>query len=102
MESPVVFEVVLSDGETQVVRGANGYVQEGPLTTFFSSPRSRAQIDSRSERLGSFRTAEIRRIVRREIEDVGLRAVPDGPDDGYGHYTFSAGAGAGAAGPAAQ
>jgi hypothetical protein len=91
MESPVVFEVVLSDNETQVIRGANGYAQEGPLTTFFSSPRSRAQIDSRSERLGSFRTADIRRIVRRELEEVGLRAVPDEADDGYGHYVFEAG-----------
>src|SRR5436305_11222434 len=98
MESTVVYEVVLNDGVSEVIRGANGYVQEGPLTTFFSSPRSRAQIDSRSERRGSFRTAEIRRIVRREIEDVGLRAVPDGPDDGYGHYTFSAGSGAGGRG----
>jgi hypothetical protein len=88
MENPVVFEVVLADGQTELIRGANGYVQEGPLTTFFSSPRSRAQIDSRSERVGSFRTAEIRRIVRRDIEEIGLRAVPDGPDDGYGHYTF--------------
>jgi hypothetical protein len=91
MESPVVFEVVLADGQTEVVRGANGYVQEGPLTTFFSSPRSRAQIDSRSERLGSFRTADIRRVVRREIEAAGLRAVPDGSDDGYGHYVFGRG-----------
>ena len=91
MESPVVFEVVLSDGETQVVRGANAYVQEGPLTTFFSSPRSRAQIDSPSERLGSFRTVDIRRIVRRDVEEVGLRAVPDGADDGYGHYVFGTG-----------
>jgi hypothetical protein len=91
MESPVVFEVVLSDGDTQVIRGANAYVQEGPLTTFFSSPRSRAQIDSRSERLGSVRTADIRRIVRREVEEVGLRAVPDGADDGYGHYVFGTG-----------
>jgi hypothetical protein len=90
MESPVVFEVVLADGQTEVVRGANAYVQEGPLTTFFSSPRSKAQIDSRSERLGSFRTAEIRRIVRREFEEVSLRAVPDGADDGYGHYVFGA------------
>ena len=91
MESSVVFEVVLSDGETQVICGANAYVQEGPLTTFFSSPRSRAQIDSRSERLGSFRTADIRRVVRRDIEEIGLRAVPDGADDGYGHYVFGAG-----------
>ena len=87
----MVFEVVLADGEAEVIRGANGYVQEGPLTTFFSSPRSKAQIDSRSERFGSFRTADIRRIVRREIEEVGLRAVPDGADDGYGHYVFGTG-----------
>lgn len=83
-----MFEVFLTDSETQVVRGANAYVQEGPLTTFFSSPRSRAQIDSRSERLGSFRTADIRRIVRREVDEAGLRAVPDGAGDGYGHYVF--------------
>ena len=86
-----MYEVVLNDGVSEVIRGANGYVQEGPLTTFFSSPRSRAQIESRSERLGSFRTAEIRRIVRREVEAVGLRAVPDGADDGYGHYVFGTG-----------
>lgn len=79
----------MADGQTEVVRGANAYVQEGPLTTFFSSPRSKAQIDSRSERLGSFRTTEIRRIVRRELEEIGLRAVPDDVDDGYGHYVFA-------------
>jgi hypothetical protein len=89
MNTAVVFEVVVADGHIEVIRGANGYVQEGPLTTFFSSPRSSAQIDSRSERLGSFRTADIRRIVRREIEEVGLRAVPDGAGDGYGHYVFA-------------
>ena len=89
MESTVVYEVVLNDGVSEVIRGANGYVQEGPLTTFFSSPRSRAQIESRSERLGSFRTAEIRRIVRREVEGGGLRAVPDDADGGYGHYRFA-------------
>jgi hypothetical protein len=88
MVSSVVYEVVLSDEVTEVIHGANGYVQEGPMTTFFSSPRSRAQIESRSERLGSFRTADIRRIVRREVE-AGLRAVPDDVDDGYGHYRFA-------------
>ncbi len=88
MDNTVVYEVVLADGRTEVIRAANGYVQEGPLTTFFNSPRSRVAVDSRSERLGSFRTADIRRIVRREVEAAGLRAVPDGPDDGYGHYSF--------------
>ena len=46
-------------------------------------------VDSRSERLGSFRTADIRRIVRREVEAAGLRAVPDGADAGYGHYSYA-------------
>jgi len=87
----VAYEVVLTDGQTEVVREANGYVQEGPLTTFFNSPRSRVAIDSRSERVASFRTADIRRVLRREIEASGLRAVPDGPDDGYGHYVFGRG-----------
>jgi len=88
----VVYEVVLADGQTEIVMGANGYVQEGPLTTFFHSPRSRVAIDSRADRVGSFRTTDIRRIVRREVETGGLRAVPDGADDGYGHYVFSSGA----------
>jgi hypothetical protein len=41
--------------------------------------------------VGSFRTADIRRIVRRESEATGLRAVPDAVDDGYGHYVFGTG-----------
>lgn len=94
-ENTLVYEVVLADGQTEVIRAANGYVQEGPLTTFFNSPRSRVAVDSRSERLGSFRTADIRRIVRREVEAAGLRAVPDGSDDGYGHYSFATGASGG-------
>jgi hypothetical protein len=93
MEPAVVYEVVLADGATELIQGANGYVPEGPLTTFFNSPRSRAAIDSRAERVGSFRTADIRRIVRQERESGGLRAVPDAVDDGYGHYDFQRGTG---------
>jgi len=33
----VVHDVVLADGEVIEVLGANAYVQEGPLTTFFHS-----------------------------------------------------------------
>jgi hypothetical protein len=91
MEPEVIFEVVLADGASELIQGANGYVPEGPLTTFFHSARSRAAIDSRSERVASFRTADIRRIVRRDEEPVGLRAVPDAVDDGYGHYVFRTG-----------
>ena len=31
----VIHDVVLADGEVIEVSGANAYVQEGPLTTFF-------------------------------------------------------------------
>ena len=75
----VIHDVVLADGEVIEVLGANAYVQEGPLTTFFHSGRSRAAIDSWSERIASFKTTEVRRIIRRLPPT--LRAVPaDGAD----------------------
>jgi len=75
----VIHDVVLADGEVIEVLGANAYVQEGPLTTFFHSGRSRAAIDSWAQRIASFKTTEIRRIVRRSPPT--LRAVPVGGDD---------------------
>src|SRR5207253_4503696 len=75
----VVHDVVLADGEVIEVLGANAYVQEGPLTTFFHSGRSRAAIDSWSERIASFKTTEIRRIIRRHPPT--LRAVPADGDE---------------------
>ena len=36
----VIHDIVLADGEVVEVLGANAYVQEGPLTTFFHSGRS--------------------------------------------------------------
>ena len=73
-----MYDVTLADGAQTEVR-ASGYVQEGPLTTFFSSARRRSTIDSLSERVGSFRTADIRRILRRQPHL--LRAVT-APGDG--------------------
>jgi hypothetical protein len=70
----VIHDVVLADGEVVEILGANAYVQEGPLTTFFHSGRSRAAIDSWAERVASFKTTEIRRIIRRHPPT--LRAVP--------------------------
>jgi hypothetical protein len=79
----VIHEVVLADGEVVEVFGANAYVQEGPLTTFFHSGRSRAAIDSSAERVASFKTTEIRRIIRRHPPT--LRAVPvDGAERAFG------------------
>lgn len=84
----VIHDVVLADGEVVKVFGANAYVQEGPLTTFFrpgffQPGRSRAVIDSRAERVASFKRAEIRRIIRRHPPT--LRAVPvDGAERAFG------------------
>ena len=77
--SDVIHDVVLADGEVIEVSGANAYVQEGPLTTFFHSGRSRAAIDSWAERVASFKTTEIRRIIRRHPPT--LRAVPADGDE---------------------
>lgn len=79
----VIHDVVLADGEVVEVFGANAYVQEGPLTTFFHSGRSRAAIDSWAERVASFKTTDIRRIIRRHPPS--LRAVPvDGAERAFG------------------
>ena len=79
----VIHDIVLADGEVVEILGANAYVQEGPLTTFFHSGRSRAAIDSWAERVASFKTTEIRRIIRRHPPT--LRAVPaDGDERAFG------------------
>ncbi|MCA1843878.1 MAG: hypothetical protein LC792_11985 [Actinobacteria bacterium] len=79
----VIHDIVLADGEVVEIAGANAYVQQGPLTTFLYSGRSQAAIDSRAERVASFKTTEIRRIVRRHRPT--LRAVPvDGDERAFG------------------
>ena len=77
------FQVQLKDGSTEEIVGADTYDQEGPLTTFFHSGRSRAAIDSWAERVASFKTTEIRRIIRRQPPT--LRAIPaDGDERAFG------------------
>jgi hypothetical protein len=61
------FEVVLKDGVTEQIDGADTYDQEGPLTTFFRTSDDRRVIDCWSERLESIRTADIVRIRRTNI-----------------------------------
>lgn len=56
------YEVVTSDGEVEVVAGADTYAQEGPLTTFFRNEAGRRGVDAWSQRLASFRTSEVARI----------------------------------------
>jgi hypothetical protein len=60
------YEVIVGDGSLEVVPGADTYAQEGPLTTFFRTDPGRGIVDSWSERLASFRTADVARIRRLE------------------------------------
>jgi hypothetical protein len=53
------YQVLLSGDRLELVEGADAYVQEGPLTTFFQGRDGRAVLDSWSRRLASFRTADI-------------------------------------------
>lgn len=56
------YEVTLKPDLTEVVEGADAYVQEGPLTTFFQGRDGRAVLDCWARRLASFRTADIVRV----------------------------------------
>lgn len=53
------FCVTLASGRVAQVVGADCYQPEGPLTTFFLSGSSSRTIDVWSERVASFRTADI-------------------------------------------
>ncbi len=59
------YEVVLADGTVEVVDGADTYGQEGPLSTFFRFESGRRVVDCWSERLASYRTADVVCIRRR-------------------------------------
>ena len=60
------YVVTLKDRTTEEVAGADAYQQEGQMTTFFRTDRSRDVVDSWSTRLFSVRTAEILMIRRLE------------------------------------
>ncbi len=63
------YEVTLTDGENELVLAADGYQQEGPLTTFFRGEGGRPVLDSWSVRVASYRTTDISRIRRVEVAD---------------------------------
>ena len=58
----MAYEVTTTEGGVEQVTGADTYVQEGPLTTFFRTDAGRRVVDSWAVRLASFRTSEIARI----------------------------------------
>jgi hypothetical protein len=66
------YEVMLSDGQSELVLAAEGYQQEGPLTTFFRGDFGRPVLDSWSVRVASYRTTDIARIRRVEVVEARL------------------------------
>ena len=57
----MAYEIQLKGTEAEVV-DADGYIQEGVLTTFFQGRDGRAVLDSWAKRIASYRTADIIRI----------------------------------------
>ena len=76
------YEVTLKDRTVETIDGADAYQQEGQMTTFFATRPNRHVVDCWSERVASFRTAEvliIRRVTGSATEiplaDVQLRSA---------------------------
>ena len=65
MAELVRYEVTVADGTVEV-DGADAYAPDGTMTTFYRCRDGRATIDAWATRIASFRTADIRRIVRVE------------------------------------
>ena len=65
MAQPVRYEVTVADGIIDV-DGADAYAPDGAMTTFYRCRDGRHTIDSWATRIASFRTADIRRVVRIE------------------------------------
>ena len=61
----MTFEVVLRDEVVEQIDGADGYAQEGPLTTFFDNGARPGGLGCWSVKLASYRTGDIVRIRRR-------------------------------------
>jgi hypothetical protein len=70
------FVVTLTNHSTEAVSGADAYLQEGQMTTFFRTDDARAVVDSWSTRLFSVRTSEIL-MIRREDEGPDPAAAAD-------------------------
>jgi hypothetical protein len=60
----MAFQVVLADDTVEWVHEADGYQQEGPLTTFFDNASRPGGLGAWSVKVASFRTEQILRIRR--------------------------------------
>ena len=89
LKADVVKADVVKGNVVETVEGADAYVQEGPLTTFFQGRDGRTVLDAWARRLASFRTADIV-CVRWAPPPADLSARADRLGDGL----FRAGGGA--------
>lgn len=62
----VAYEITMRDERVERIEGADAYVQEGQLTTFFRTDPARRIVDCWSVRLASFRTTEVMAVRRLE------------------------------------
>jgi hypothetical protein len=65
----MTFLVRFDNDTTTIVRGADAYEQEGPLTTFFDRNGAGRLASAFAERVASFRTSHIVEIRRTEARD---------------------------------
>ena len=71
------YVVTLLDDALEVINDADGYTQEGPLTTFYRVDRGRqARLDAWSTRLLSLRTDHIAKIRLLQADIVELPGRP--------------------------
>jgi hypothetical protein len=68
--------VTLKDRSMQTVAGADAYLQEGQMTTFFRTAGVRSVVDSWSTRLFSVRTSEILMVRREDDGDIAADPAP--------------------------
>jgi hypothetical protein len=74
------YDVTLKDRTVETVHGADAYQQEGQMTTFFATRPNRHVVDCWSERVASFRTAEVL-IIRRVADGADGRLADGGLTD---------------------
>jgi hypothetical protein len=68
------YQVTLKDRTVEMVDGADAYQQEGQMTTFFATRPERHVVDCWSERVASFRTAEV--VIIRRTATTAVLAEP--------------------------
>ena len=68
------FEITMADNTRALVIDAEGYAQEGPMTTFFVSDDGRGRLDSWATRMASVRSADV--LMIRRVSQVDPAVAP--------------------------